>query len=233
MFYDKEIIDIRDSVTTSLVEQTMDINDLFIQKIISLIGQHDKIVDIGTGNGFVLSQILKSTDIKCSLIGIDNSIDMVTVARNNLVNNAVILQADNYLLPFEDKTIDIITAKNVTNFSPFEIFRVLKPDGYFIFREYGPGKGLLEIAEMFKGRLIGSCNEYYYTELLIYAGLRIVSFEKYQVTRRYKDIQALINITKSYPFVKNYSSIDENQIREKFGHDIVVTSDPFILVAQK
>ena len=233
MFYDEKIVNIRNTSITAPVKQTQDINSLFVRKIISYMRDGCKILDIGTGNGFVLKQIYENSDIKSTLTGVDNSKEMVKAARKNIGGIAHIVEGDNNNLPFADKNFDIITAKNVTMFNSDELYRVLQECGYFIFREYGPSKGLVEVASMFKDRLIRSRNVGFYSTKLENSGFEIISIEQYQVFRKYQSVQEIINITKSFPFIENYSNKDEEIIKESLNGNCNITSDPFILVARK
>ena len=233
MFYDKKVVNIRNTSITAPVKQTYDINSLFVRKIISFIREGCKILDIGTGNGFVLKQIQENSDIKSTLTGVDNSSEMVILARENLGESATILEADNNNLPFADNSFDIITAKNVTRYNSDELYRVLKNGGYFVFREYGASKGLVEIANLFRDRLIRSREIEYYSTKLEKSGFEIVSIEQYEVNRMYQSVQEIINITKSFPFIKDYSEKDEETLRELLNGNCNITSDPFILVAKK
>ena len=81
-----------------------------------------RILDIGTGNGFVLKQIQENSDIRSTLTGVDNSSEMVITARENLGENATILEGDNNNLPFADNFFDIVTAKNVTRYNSDELY---------------------------------------------------------------------------------------------------------------
>ena len=233
MFYDEKIVNIRNTSITAPVKQTYDINSLFVRKIISLMRDGCKILDIGTGNGFVLQQILASSDIKSTLTGIDNSSKMVITAKENLGENATIIEGDNNNIPFSDYFFDIVTAKNVTMYNSDELYRILKNKGYFVFREYGPGKGMVEISNLFRNRLIRSRQVEYYSTKLEKSGFEIVSIEQYKVHRKYQSVQEIINITKSFPFIENYSERDEETIKEYLNGNCNITSDPFILVAKK
>lgn len=233
MFYNEKVVNIRNSSITAPVKQTYDINNLFVRKIISLMRKGCKILDIGTGNGFVLKQIQENSNIKSTLTGVDNSSEMVSTARKNLGESATIFEGDNNKLPFADNSFDIVTAKNVTRYNSDELYRVLKNGGYFVFREYGPNKGMVEIANLFKDRLIRSRPVEYYSTKLEKSGFEIVSIEQYKVFRKYQSVQEIINITKSFPFIKGYSEKDEETIKEKLNGNCNITSDPFILVAKK
>ena len=76
MFYDEKVVNIRNTSIAAPVKQTHDINSLFVLKIISFMREGCKILDIGTGNGFVLKQIQENSSIKSTLTGVDNSSKM-------------------------------------------------------------------------------------------------------------------------------------------------------------
>ena len=99
MFYDEKVVNIRNTSITAPVKQTQDINSLFVRKIISYMRDGCKILDIGTGNGFVLKQIYENSDIKSTLTGVDNSKEMVKAARKNIGGIAHIVEGDNNNLP--------------------------------------------------------------------------------------------------------------------------------------
>lgn len=233
MQYNKKILSIRNDVENFQFKQNIDVNVLFVLLIVQHLNSNDILLDIGTGNGFVLSQILQNSDKRVKLFGIDNSGEMVKLARKNLVNNAEIIKANNNNLPFREGSFNVVTAKNVTRIDASEIFRVLKDDSIFIFREYGYNKGMAEITKMFKGRIIRQRKPKYYTKLLLDAGFQIVKFDQYEILRKYNSAKELVSIIKSFPFIRNFSKSDENIILDKFARNATITSDPFILVAKK
>ena len=233
MKYDDKVLSIRDDVANFRVEQSININTLFVLLITQYLNDGSILLDIGTGNGFVLSQILQNSNKKVQLFGVDNSNEMVKLASKNLENNAKIIKANISSMPFNDCSFDIVTAKNVTRIDAHEIFRILKDGGVFIFREYGCGKGMCEIAKMFNDRIIRQRGPEYYRELLSDAGFQIIKLDQYEVTRKYDSAKELVAIVKSFPFVENFSKYDESIILEKFAKNTIITSDPFILVAIK
>jgi hypothetical protein len=121
----------------------------------------------------------------------------------------------------------------VTRIDASEIFRVLKNDGAFVFREYGFGKGMIEIAELFDGRIVRQRKPNFYVEKLLAVGFQIIKFDQFEIIRSYRSADKLISIVKSFPFVENFSESDEAVILEKFAKNATITSDPFILVAIK
>jgi len=233
MQYNDKIISIRDDVMKFKVEQSIDINDLFLSHISQYLVNGCSLLDIGTGNGFVLSQILQKIDKQVQLFGVDNSKEMVSLAKRNLGKNAKIVEANIDNLPFGDCNFDVVTAKNVTRIDALEIFRVLKNDGVFIFREYGYGKGLIEIAELFSGRIIRQRKPEYYVENLYKANFQVVKLNQFEISRRYNSARELVSIIKSFPFIEGFSESDEAVILKRFGKNAIITSDPFILVANK
>ncbi len=213
--------------------QNLDINELFFAKIFNYLKNEQNVLDIGTGNGFVLNEIVQhKPNLHLILYGVDNSEEMVSIAQKNLDGKAHFLLADANRLPFNGRSFDLVTAKNVTRINAGEIYRVLKPGGIFVFREYGRGKGLCEIASLFTGRIIRQRDPFFYINSLSEAGLSILSFEDYTITRQYGSAEDLVTIVKSFPFIKDFSQTDERKIIEKC-HDGIVTSDPFILVCRK
>ena len=231
--YDIQTIEARTKLETIHPIQNIDINELYFETVFKYIKNGQSILDIGTGNGYILKTIVqKSTNQELELYGVDNSEEMVSLARNNLSEQAIIIKADANHLPFSDRRFDLITAKNVTRINAKEIYRVLKPGGFFVFREYGTNKGLCEIASLFPGRIIRQRDPSFYANNLEKAGLTIVSLDSYRVVRKYTSIEELIVIINSFPFIENFSQADEQTIIKKI-HDPVVTSDPFILVCRK
>lgn len=233
MQYDNKVLSTRDKVAKFEVEQNIDVNDLFLSYISQYLFDGCSLLDIGTGNGFVLSQILQKTEKQVQLFGVDNSKEMVLLARKNLAKNVKVVEANINNLPFKDCNFDIITAKNVTRIDAPEIFRVLKDDGVFIFREYGYGKGLIEVTKLFSGRVIRQRKPEYYMENLSKAGFQIVKFDQFEIPRRYNSARELVSIVKSFPFIEDFSKSDEAVILKRFAENATIISDPFILVTIK
>ena len=223
----------RDRALATKPEQDIDINAIFFDMIKDHLFCGAKVLDIGTGNGFVLSSIYgMAPELNLQLYGVDSSLEMTKTAKKNLDGRASVICADCARLPFSDSSMDIVTAKNVTRIDAFEIARVLRPGGKFIFREYGPGKGLCEITEMFPGRIIRQRLPEHYIHALQGVGLEILSVNNYTVQRKYNSAEELVAIAQSFPFISDFSEEDKNLILERFRDDTKVTSDPFILVAK-
>ncbi len=111
-----------------------------------LVGEaHDTLLDIGTGTGRML-QLLG--DRVREAIGVDQSRDMLAVARTNLSQpqhrNCNVRQADMYQLPFNDRSFDLVILHMVLHFAdePSDVIReaarVLKPGGTFVVVDFAP-----------------------------------------------------------------------------------------------
>ena len=128
-----------------------------------------------------------------------------------------------------------ISYANVTRFSAKEINRVLKPEGLFIFREYGKYKGMMEISKIFKDRLIRSRYKSYYDSKMKSNGFIVISSKYIIENRVFSNVDAIIGIIESFPMIKGFNKEDENILREIYAgsRDINITSDGFVAVYQK
>ncbi len=231
--YNHNTINFREKVCKIKPHSSVDIHEIFMCSVISNVKDRHKILDLGTGNGYILEQIHNRLGDKCSLFGLENSKDMIN--RNIKKEYAKFIQGSNYNIPFENDYFDMVTAKNVTRISPKEIFRILKPNSMFIFREYGRFKGLKEISELFSDKLIRSRDPSYYVKKLLDANFKEVKIQNFYVKREYDCIEDILNIVRSFPYIKNFSLQDEKLIRDSFEKkgEIKIISDPFIITAVK
>jgi len=233
-FYDEEIAKLRDSLFRN-ISSGEDFNDYYFSIVQKYIRSGELVLDLGTGNGYVLSKLLNNfPNYSLNLFGIDNSQAMTVRAKKVLEEKASIYQGNNSNLPFLENSFDLVTAKNVTSIYIPEIRRVLNRNGHFIFREYGSGKGLVEVAELFpKARLIRSKDLNYYVSELIDNCFTIELAEEHKIQRRYNS-EELIKIVKSYPFIDGFSIEDEKKISKRFKQPSEqITSDILIIVARR
>ena len=194
-----------------------------------------KILDLGTGTGYVPKILCKTSKAKFNIIGIDNSSEMLEIAKKTFQDCRIKYKlADNYKLPFKDKSFDIVTNKLTTRFSAKEIKRVLKEGGYFIFKEYGQYKGFKEIFNIFKKRYVKSKKAMDYYELFHKYNFQEISLKTFLIKRRYKhdeieDIFTMANL------INNFNEKDIIKIKEKLSKKSIVkiTSDPFIIYAKR
>ena len=106
------------------------------------IQRNDKIIDVGSGTGDLISLILKKK-LNNKLYAVDLNIEMLKLCKKKFKNkNLHFLNADAEKLPFKDNTFDkyIISfcLRNVTNINNalLEAFRILKPGGVFYCLEF-------------------------------------------------------------------------------------------------
>ena len=98
------------------------------------------VVDIGTGPGLLLVELHKlSSQIKT--IGLDLSINMLTIAKNNLIKivkepHLLLAKAEN--IPLNNASVDVVVSRfSLSSWDEpgqcfAEIFRVLKPNGKLV-----------------------------------------------------------------------------------------------------
>lgn len=93
-----------------------------------------RILDLCTGSGFV-SLTLASTYPNAKVIGVDQSLNMLDLAKQKAVSrnvdNVEFIEDDASNLSFNDNTFDLVTVSN----APFyfdEVVRVLKPNSQFL-----------------------------------------------------------------------------------------------------
>ena len=122
------------------------------------------LLDIGTGTGRVLR--LVGNDIR-SAIGIDNSREMLAIARSYLdqesLRNCQVRQADMYRLPFPAHRFDAVTANMLMHYAdnPSEMVkeaaRVLRPGGRLVIVDFA-SHDLTDLREKHAHRWLGFSN---------------------------------------------------------------------------
>ena len=92
---------------------------------------------------------------------------------------------------------------------------------------------MVEITELFSGRIIRQRKPEYYVKNLYKANFQVVKLNQFEISRRYNSARELVSIIKSFPFIEGFLESDEAVILKRFGENAIITSDPFILVANK
>jgi ArsR family transcriptional regulator len=105
----------------------------------------ESLLDIGTGTGRILQVLAPHVE---RAIGIDQSREMLAVARTNLARsgnaNVEIRQADMYALPFPSMSVDVVTIHQVLHYAEDpaavlrEAARVLRPGGTMLVVDFAP-----------------------------------------------------------------------------------------------
>ncbi|HTZ41840.1 MAG TPA: methyltransferase domain-containing protein [Candidatus Omnitrophota bacterium] len=210
-------------------------NDFFFRLIYDGTSAGAKILDIGTGNAFILEQLALRYPSRYSLYGVDISPEMLKKAKKRTSGLDIqLVLGDNMDLPFRSGFFDAITAKNVTNFSESEVYRVLNTHGKFFFREYGSGKGLREIAEIFKGRLIRSRSADFYIQGLKSAGFKNITLNELNIQREYS-FEELLQVIQLFPFLDYIGEKERTEIRSYFEgkKKVPITSDQIVIMGEK
>lgn len=235
-FYNKEKVQLREDFFRDNAQKSSFVNDLFFRLIYEGVSAGAKILDIGTGNAFIPEQLAKKYPSRYeSLWGVDISPEMLEKAKQRTSGLDIrLVLGDNMNLPFQSDFFDAVTAKNVTNFSESEVYRVLKTPGKFFFREYGPGKGLKEIAEIFRGKLIRSKDPNFYIQRLESAGFRNLSLKEVDIKKEYS-FEELLQVIQMFPFLDSVGEEDKNKIKSYFGNKdkVQITSDQIMIIGEK
>ena len=98
-----------------------------------------RVLDLGCGRGEATRQLAKMVGSNGRVIGLDLTPAMITLARQQtLLDNVEFVVGDIHYLPFAEGIFDVICSNCVINHSLdkkqvfTELFRVLKPGGYFL-----------------------------------------------------------------------------------------------------
>jgi len=126
----------------------------FIANSIDL--KEKNLLEVGCGRGGGLSYISRYLNPKNS-IGVDLNQKAINFCRRNYADqNITFLQGNAQQLKFEDNTFDVVinveSSHRYPQMNKFlnEVFRVLKPGGYFLFADFRLKKELEKLNEQFK-----------------------------------------------------------------------------------
>jgi len=100
------------------------------------ISEGEKILDIGSGPGFLATAMAETTGPSGEVVGVDISQQMVDRAASRSQHSWLSYEvADAAALPFKDNSFDVVVSTQVAEYVPdidafcSEVFRVLKPNG--------------------------------------------------------------------------------------------------------
>lgn len=233
--YDKKIVENRNEIFKK--QNNTIISNEFFKTIEKYLKNDISILDIGTGNGYVLKELNERYNFNLNLYGNDISSEMIKQAQKNCkkIKNINFVLCSNYNLKFEDNKFDIVVAKNVTRFSAKEVYRILKPNGIFIYREYGKYKGMVEISKEFKSRLIRSRYKSFYDNKMRKANFEVVTSCYIKEKRKYNNVNEIIKTIEAFPMILNFNDCDKNKLIQKYNNveNIEITSDAFLAVYKK
>jgi demethylmenaquinone methyltransferase / 2-methoxy-6-polyprenyl-1,4-benzoquinol methylase len=105
-------------------------------------GPDDLVLDVATGTGAVAAELLRSKG--CAVIGVDQSTEMLAVARQRLAGTRVqLVEASVEHLPFDDASFDALTFTYLLRYvddppaTLRELARVVRPGGTVASLEFG------------------------------------------------------------------------------------------------
>jgi demethylmenaquinone methyltransferase/2-methoxy-6-polyprenyl-1,4-benzoquinol methylase len=106
------------------------------------VGPEDTVVDVACGTGAVALELVRRTG--CSVVGVDQSPEMLAVARRRLADHRIeFVQAAAQALPFEDASFDGLTAAYLLRYLDdlpaglAELARVLRPGATASLLDFG------------------------------------------------------------------------------------------------
>lgn len=109
-------------------------------------GVGDRVLDVATGTGLVALELLRQKG--CSVVGVDQSREMLAVARKELPPDVELVQASADELPFEDGSFDGLTVTYLLRYvddpgaTLRELARVVRPRGTVASLEFAVPAGL-------------------------------------------------------------------------------------------
>lgn len=219
--------------------------DLLIDIISDKIAQRGKdmlsILDLGTGNGFLLREVVKKQGTVIAdgnfYIGIDSSADMIALAEQQDASGLLHFKVmDNTATTFADNQFDFIIAKAVSNIDEQEVARILKPGGWFIYKEYGPGKGLVELLAPVRSSVSTQRSGVDILTVLQDLDFRFVELRQFSVAipRTKSDVEALLHTMRILPEGLTMESVLAKVAKYYAKNDsLLIHSDPFIILGQK
>src|SRR3989344_4462375 len=232
-FYTKEIVALRNkffSNNKSNDQSTEYFINVCLDKVSNI--NFPSIIDLGTGNGFIIKQVvlgLRKLGISNgNYYGVDLSNDMVELAKKQCAEHPEIniIQADNFKLPFENSYFNLVTDKASTNISAKEIFRILKNEGWFLFKEYSLCKGMKELVALFPKRF-NIKDPLDYIKDLREAGFNYINYEQFNI-KKSQTKEELKIILSMAPILKTYNEKEDFPVIDSYfkGDVVTLTSDP-------
>lgn len=221
--------------------------DRYISKIHSVLKPRVRLLDIGCGTAHIIQRLAKRHK-DAILVGLDISPAMLKIASVNTMefSNVILFGGDGLKLPFPDCTFDIVITR-LAEYSPEEVYRVLRKRGYFF--EYGLGpEADKETVEFFPDRI--EKENFFFPESLEEwkeevskevkgAGFIVDNIEDHKEDDYYQSEEELIDLIEMVPLVRNFDRekdrrrIDElaEKYREKKG--IKITWHYYIIEARR
>jgi demethylmenaquinone methyltransferase/2-methoxy-6-polyprenyl-1,4-benzoquinol methylase len=109
-------------------------------------GSRDRVLDVATGTGAVAAELLRQKG--CAVVGVDQSPEMLAVAREHLPAAVRLVEASAESLPFDDSSFDGLTFTYLLRYvedpgaTLRELARVVRPGGTIAYLEFAVPQGL-------------------------------------------------------------------------------------------
>jgi demethylmenaquinone methyltransferase / 2-methoxy-6-polyprenyl-1,4-benzoquinol methylase len=109
-------------------------------------GPRDRVLDVATGTGAVAQELLRQKG--CTVVGVDQSSEMLAVARERLPAAVELVEASAESLPFEDASFDGLTFTYLLRYvddpgaTLRELARVVRPGGTIASLEFAVPSGI-------------------------------------------------------------------------------------------
>lgn len=196
--------------------------DDFKEKLINLSGKEKKALDVGCGDcrfAFSIADNFKE------IVGIDNSIELLKVAKSKqkgLKNkNVKIVKTDANKTKFTDEIFDLAFSRRGP--TPYkEIFRILKPGGYFVVIEIGE-KDAMEIKKVFgRGQNYGGWKSSVLKavkEETREVGFKMPFGKEYLYAEYYKTYDDLDLFLQGVPIFEDFDSEKDKKTLQKYVND--------------
>ncbi len=110
------------------------------------VGPGDRVLDVATGTGAVALELLRRK--RCAVVGLDQSAEMLAVARERLPRAVQLVEASAEELPFEDASFDALTVTYLLRYVEDpgaqlrELARVVRPGGALASLEFAVPRGV-------------------------------------------------------------------------------------------
>lgn len=227
----------------SVLENRMLESDLkwdYVKIIDNYVQPSVNLLDLGTGGGELLSRF---ADKEMNIYATESYTPNIEIAGNRLKKFGARLISDytDDKLPFEDCFFDLIIDRH-ESYNAGEIYRILKPGGYFITQQVD-GKSELTInnilnikpnEEFFNWNLTSAKNG------LIKSSFSIIRSDEDTGYTRFADTEAVMFYIRSVPWqFRDFEKINftetENKLREYFSENefLDVIKIRFLIVAKK